>query len=60
MTALQRLTRKTHTLAKRAYEIAAHGERNRTRKALEQAATDILKADTAARKEREQHRMNAA
>lgn len=60
MTASQRLTRKTHTLAQTAYRNASHGERNKTRKALELAALEVLKADTAARKEREQRILNAA
>lgn len=59
MTHDQRTSRRAHTLAQNAYRNASHGERNKTRKALELAALEVLKADTAARKEREQRRVAA-
>lgn len=41
------------------YRNAAPGERTRTREALRDAATEVLKADTEARKERRERRYAA-
>lgn len=52
MTARQRKAQDNWARAVTNYRNAARGERNRTREALRQAATNVLKADIAARKRR--------
>lgn len=59
MTEAQHLARKAHLEARRQFEIAGHGEKTKTRRALELAAIEVLKADSAARREREQRRVAA-
>lgn len=59
MTSDQIARRKAHLEARRQFEIAGHGEKTKTRRALELAAIEVLKADSAARREREQRRIAA-
>ena len=48
----QTTARKAHIAAIRTYEIAAHGERAKTRKKREAAALEVLQADNEAEKEK--------
>lgn len=59
MTHDQITARKAHLEARRQFEIAGHGEKTKTRRALNEAANAVLIADTAARREREQRRVAA-
>jgi hypothetical protein len=52
MTTEQHATRAAWRRAMEAYRVAPRGERNRTRKARDEAATEVLRADIEARRER--------